>query len=66
MAKVSIKQVKYTYDVSFKGLTAGEVLSIKNALHNWSASSPVAADVLQYLRNSECTDQIENDLCISE
>jgi hypothetical protein len=51
--KVTVKKTKktsgQTFDLSFNGLTAGEVLSIKNALE--LSGSPVASDVLAYLNN---------------
>lgn len=51
--KVTVKKTKkttgQTFDVSFSSLTAGEVLSIKNALE--LSGSPVASDVLAYLNN---------------
>lgn len=51
--KVTVKKTKKamgtTFDVSFSGLTAGEVLSIKHALE--ASGSPVASDVLAYLNN---------------
>lgn len=51
--KVSIKQNKQNqdvYDVQFNGLTRGEILAMYSALthHN----TPVAKDVLAYLRNA--------------
>jgi len=53
---VSIKKSKKTqgqsYDVTFSHLTAGEILSMKNALESHSqAGSAVASDVLAYLNN---------------
>lgn len=54
--KVTVKKTKkaqgQVYDLSFSGLTAGEILSMKNALESHSqAGSAVASDVLAYLNN---------------
>lgn len=54
--KVTIKRTKKTqnqvYDVSFSGLTAGEIRCIKNALEAHATNgSVVAADVYGYLQN---------------
>lgn len=54
-SKVSIKKNKKTsnqYDVSFSGLTAGEVISIKYALETRARISSVASDVSDYLNNA--------------
>lgn len=53
--KVIVKKTKKTsnqYDVSFAGLTAGEVLSIKFALEARGEVSPVARDVSAYLNTA--------------
>lgn len=55
-SKVTFKRTKdksvRKYDVSFSGLTPGEIWSIKNALENHSESgSAVASDVLVYFTN---------------
>jgi len=39
-----------TYDVSFKGLTRGEILAMRYALENHT--TPVGNDVFIYLRNA--------------
>ncbi len=55
MANVSVKKSKKTdnqYDVSFSGLTAGEVLSIKYTLETRARISPVAGDISAYLNNA--------------
>jgi len=53
-SKVSVKKTKKTdnqYDLSFSGLTAGEVLSIKYALEGRAEVSAVAADMATHLNN---------------
>ncbi len=67
--KVKVKRNKDTsvhkYDVSFVGLTIGEVASIMNALDVYTESgSVVASDVLAYLKNGiqESSDSYLKDL----
>lgn len=56
--KVSIKRTKKTdkrvYDVSFSGLTLGEISALKNALEYYAVApgSAVAGDVAAYIKNS--------------
>jgi len=51
--KVTIKRNKkgagQSYDVSFSGLTKGEIMSMQNALE--ASGTPVSSDVLAYLNN---------------
>jgi hypothetical protein len=51
--KVTIKRTRpsqgQNFDVSFSGLTKGEIMSIQNALK--ASGSAVASDVLAYLNN---------------
>lgn len=54
--KVSFKRTKDTsvnkYNVSFSGLTGGQILSIKNALYaHAETGSAVASDVLAFFKN---------------
>lgn len=60
MAKVDFKKNKNGgYNVSFSKLTAGEILSIRNALGVYAPFSPVADDVKSYFENGvhECADE---------
>lgn len=64
--KVTIKKNKkgagQSYDVSFSGLTKGEIMSMQNALQGHG--SHVAMDVLAYLNNGliECDESWLKDL----
>ncbi len=52
--EVKIKKQKSgdnSYDLSFKNLTVGKILSMKNALERYT-ESPVAADVLLFLQRA--------------
>lgn len=65
--KVTIKKNKkgagQSYDVSFSGLTKGEIMSMKNALE--ASGTPVSEDVHAYLNNGliECDEPWLKDLC---
>lgn len=57
--KANIKKNKEGYKLVFNGLTPGEILSLYNALAQYS-NSPVAQDVKSYLNNamSQCDDSM--------
>lgn len=42
------KRNNYTYDISFKGLTKGEIFALINIVKN--SHSPIANDLKSYLR----------------
>lgn len=51
IVKRNNKTISHTYDVSFTGLTVGQILSLKNALEKHREFSPVADDMLAFLNN---------------
>jgi hypothetical protein len=54
--KATVKKNKgnYTFDLSIKGLTSGQLVCIQNSLNNWKHEGPsaIAADLLEFLQAS--------------
>ncbi len=52
--KVKKNKGNYTFDLSFKGLTSGQLVCLQNALDNWKREGPseMADEILMFLQMS--------------